>query len=40
MRKRDELSITMQPAAAARGAWMSATAAPAENSAMSVPSKS
>ena len=34
------LSITMQPAAAARGAWIADTAAPGENSAMSQPWKS
>ena len=32
--------MTMQSAAAARGAWMSETLAPGENSAMSVPRKS
>ena len=35
MRKCDVLSITTQPALAARGAWTAETFAPGENSAMS-----
>jgi hypothetical protein len=40
MRNCEVLSITTQPAAAARGAWMAETAAPGENKAMSQPAKS
>ena len=40
MRNCEVLSITTQPAAAARGAWTLEIAAPGENSPMSVPSKS
>ena len=40
MRKQEVLSITTQPASAARGACTAETLAPGENSAMSVPRKS
>ncbi len=40
MRKWLVLSITTQPAAAARGAWTAETAAPGLNRPMSVPAKS